>query len=115
MNYYQYRLIEFDLDGRKEVVGLSAVNYGEQINPKVVILPNPVQQDKIYLSSPDDIDLTGAEISIYTSSGQLELQQKLRNSSEVNVASLIPGVYFLVLTDDEIQTTERLVVTKKAQ
>lgn len=64
------------------------------VNQEIVIGPNPVVGDILYIKNRWDI----LEYEIYDSSGRLIRKNELINN-EINTSDLLPGIYFLKLDD----------------
>ena len=60
---------------------------------KLNIYPNPVS-DRLYL-----IGVSGENFAIYDQQGKLMVKQKLSEQNGIDVSSLIPGVYVLLIDD----------------
>ncbi|MCX6318810.1 MAG: T9SS type A sorting domain-containing protein [Bacteroidetes bacterium] len=88
-----YRLKMIDKDGRIKYSGVIRV-YINCKETKVFIYPNPVQEDRLYIS------LTGEETmataSLYSLTGQLVLNRNIRTgTSSLDVSALAGGSYIL--------------------
>lgn len=68
--------------------------------------PNPVSNGKVYISTKNDSD---KEVIVFDLLGKKVLQTML-NSKELNVSSLIPGVYIIKINEDNATATRKLIV-----
>ena len=68
--------------------------------------PNPVSNGKVYISTKNDSD---KEVIIFDLLGKKVLQTML-SSRELNISSLIPGVYIIKINEDNASATRKLIV-----
>ena len=68
--------------------------------------PNPVSNGRVYISTKNDSD---KEVIIFDLLGKKVLQTML-SSKELNVSSLMPGVYIIKINEDNATATRKLIV-----
>jgi len=68
--------------------------------------PNPVSNGKVYIATKNDTD---KEIIIFDLLGKKVLQTML-SARELNVSTLIPGVYIIKINEDNATATRKLIV-----
>lgn len=92
---------------------LSAQENKSQLNPQASsviedlnLYPNPVSNGKVYISTKNDAN---KEIIIFDVLGKKVLQTNL-NSRELNVSSLVPGVYIIKINENDASATRKLIV-----
>lgn len=104
-----YRLSQTDFDGTRKSFPPQAVSYDP--DAEINIFPNPVN-DKIYFNGKSDRKY---EIEIYSSTGEKMIERKLSssNQNEINVSTLVPGIYLLLVRDENyILKQEKIVVSR---
>jgi hypothetical protein len=83
-----------------------AVNENAGISAK--IYPNPVK-DVLNISNNKDID----QVMIYSATGQLQMQQKVKgNSAQLDLSKLSSGMYLLKIQDKSLKTQTLKVIKK---
>jgi alpha-tubulin suppressor-like RCC1 family protein len=86
-----------------EVTGCYPLNTAKVEVPAPTIVPNPVVNEfAIYPQNGDNYD-----VAVYSATGSLILKQKTHTS--VNVAALLPGVYFVVIKANDKSFIEKVV------
>lgn len=75
-------------------------------SPESLIYPNPASS---YFNIKSEREIKDA--NIFNLSGQL-VKTLNKGQSQVDVSDLIAGTYFLVITDDRIVQTEKIVIVK---
>ena len=72
----------------------------------LTIYPNPTSGDRIYINSKSSLD---KQITIYDVLGKKVLQTEI-NSKELNISSLLPGVYIIKIKEEEATVTRKLII-----
>ena len=72
----------------------------------LTIYPNPTSGDRIYINSKSSLD---KQITIYDVLGKKVLQTEI-NCKEVNISSLLPGVYIIKIKEEEATVTRKLII-----
>ncbi len=75
-------------------------------NEVLGFFPNPVSNGKIYITSKTMLD---KDVVIFDVLGK-KVFQSVVNGKELNITSLLPGVYFIKIKEGEISTTRKLIV-----
>ncbi len=70
------------------------------------VYPNPTSGDRIYITTKSNDE---KNITIYDVLGKKVLQTVL-SSKELNISSLIPGVYFIKVEEGDFIATRKLIV-----
>jgi hypothetical protein len=70
------------------------------------VYPNPTTGDRIYITTRSNSD---KDITIFDVLGKKVLQTVL-SSRELNISSLIPGVYIIQIKEDDSVATRKLIV-----
>ncbi|MBX9852947.1 MAG: T9SS type A sorting domain-containing protein [Cytophagaceae bacterium] len=104
-----YRLVQYDKDG--PAFNSETVSVGFN-NPGVIVSPNP-NQGKFNVSMKAEAG-EQIRISLVNALGQVVAQQTLTSdsgdfSTEVNIADLPSGVYFLHVTGSDLESVEKIV------
>ena len=72
----------------------------------LTIYPNPVVNGKVFISTA--LNLT-KEINIYDVLGKKIMSETLMGK-ELNISNLTPGVYILMITENNFSATRKLVI-----
>lgn len=72
----------------------------------ISLYPNPVSNGKIYITSKNSLS---KEITIFDVMGKIVLQITMQ-SKELNVSSLLPGVYIIKIKEGDVTATRKLIV-----
>jgi hypothetical protein len=95
-----YRLKQVDLNGNFEYSDIKSVrNNLTEISAK--LYPNPVQHDLI-ISIP--LEFKGLSYSIHNMVGQEFMKGKAEELTRINVAALVPGIYFVKIVNAQNET-----------
>lgn len=95
-----YRLKQVDLNGNFEYSDIKSVrNNLTEISAK--LYPNPVQNDLI-ISIP--LEFKGLSYSIHNMVGQEFMKGKAEELTRINVAALVPGIYFVKIVSAQNET-----------
>jgi hypothetical protein len=70
------------------------------------LYPNPVSNGKVYITSKNDSD---KDIIIFDVLGKKVIQTTI-TSKELNISTLVPGVYIIKISEDESSATRKLIV-----
>lgn len=87
------------------IIGILAQNQQTLEVPKftvsadVVAFPNPTTAGILFNS---DINLSGQEISIYNSAGQLVIQKKVAANNVIDLGELSAGIYLIRFSDKNL-------------
>lgn len=75
-----------------------------------VFYPNPAR-DRIYCDKHKPASLqSGGSVTIFNNSGEVVLNEILNDpGNSLDISHLLPGIYFLVLENDNTRTTHKLV------
>lgn len=68
--------------------------------------PNPASNGKIYITSKTSLD---KEVTVFDVLGKKVIQAFL-TTKELNIASLLPGIYIINIREGEATTTRKLIV-----
>ena len=107
VNYY--RLKQIDKDGKFAYTRIIAINIGDNGSAKPFLYPVPAK-DAITLNF--GTITTAAMVSIYSNDMKLIRSEKIAGSvvtSDFDIASLPPGIYFMVVTSNGKPETLRFV------
>ncbi|MEO6284283.1 MAG: T9SS type A sorting domain-containing protein [Dyadobacter sp.] len=99
-----YRLKQVDLDGRfdySRIVAAKALT-----NNTLRLFPNPAT-DKLYIQADDAT--TNAGVEIYNQSGRLVKSGALSENQSVDVQTLSPGTYFLMIKGQSKQYSKKFM------
>jgi hypothetical protein len=99
-----YRLKQVDVDGQfdySRIVAAKALN-----NNTLKLFPNPTT-DKLHIQADDE--MTNADIEIYNQSGGLIRSGALPENHAVDVQTLSPGTYFLMIKGQSKQYSKKFV------
>lgn len=108
-NYFYTTLlfVLFSLAASAQESKDSALNSKQQDQPlELNIYPNPVATDKVYITSKSSAP---KDIEIFDVLGKRVLQVTL-NTKELNVSSLLPGVYIIKIKEGEQRATRKLII-----
>ena len=114
---YSYRLRQVDIDGKETISKVVNVVVERQSERSVSLYPNPAtQMVTIELSAQEGSKVSG---NIFDNTGRLimsgvfdEVIQSTNNSYQIDIATLKPGVYTVMVTIDGDTTTHKLIVLK---
>lgn len=70
------------------------------------LYPNPVTSGRVYISSKNDLE---KEIIVFDILGKKVLQTHLA-SKELSVADLVPGVYIIKISEQNVSSTRKLII-----
>lgn len=70
------------------------------------LYPNPVLNGKVYISTKNDLE---KEIIIFDILGKKVLQTHI-SSKELNVSDLVPGVYIIKISEENVSATRKLII-----
>ena len=105
-----YRLIQVDFDGKGHYSEVIAVNKKESENP-IILFPNPVSSsDLLNVKNVQEKDV----ILIRNSSGTTAIEHHTDSetgSTQIDISSLTPGMYFVNTANSDRSETVKLVVT----
>lgn len=103
-----YRLTSFNLDGTKSELGTLS---GEFTSSKYLLYPIPV--NKTMFVEGDNLE--NSKITVVNSLGEfLEVENSFMGDKlSFNFSEVKSGVYFLVIENDNVKKTERIVVVHK--
>ncbi len=105
-----YRLRQTDFDGAYEYSNIVSVRLEKAIDsPDIRIAPNPVKDGAFSLFLSADIE--EADMHLYSTSGQLIRQQRLKDThTEVPVETLEAGMYLLRVKVGGTVSWERIII-----
>jgi len=101
-NTCYYRIQQFDYDGSSERSRAVQISYEEDINLDLTVYPNPVLSN---LNVAFEAPVTGAyNVNVFSVDGQSIYTAKVvcaegENNFQIKVGQLIPGLYFITMTD----------------
>ncbi|MDW8273669.1 MAG: T9SS type A sorting domain-containing protein [Chitinophagales bacterium] len=115
---YYYRLKQIDFDGKHELsIIVSAAITGSESVIISEFIPNPaIGNSKILITSPTDLQL---DVNLYNPLGQeiqagkLVLTAGVQTPFVVDASTLAAGNYVLLLRNDNLFVSRRLVVTTR--
>lgn len=106
-NYFYFALLVFGFYSMTFVAQeIKPSKSQETIIEGLSIYPNPVSTGKIYISSKIGAD---KDISIYDVLGK-RIYQTILTAKELNIASILPGVYIIKVREGEATATRKLIV-----
>lgn len=90
----------------KSFVSVEALTQGKALG----LFPNPAK-DRLYISTPFDVDAAGYQLFVYDMAGRKTnvVGEWVNNRIEVNTASLAPGVYHIVYRDADVSQSASFV------
>lgn len=95
----------FDPDGSIDVIGGTLGISEHSIPSFITLVPNPVETTTLLTTN-----LTDFKLSVYTTSGVLQLQKEATKQTVLDLTTLASGLYFLkITTKSGLQLTKRLV------
>ncbi len=104
-----YRLMQTDIDGKSTHSFIVSVNLGNKIS-EIQVYPNPAR-DQLWIKfvTPGKYDL-----AVFNSNGQLVIQpvSVLGSKTELNIANLKTGLYFLQISHDGMHETRKIMIGK---
>lgn len=110
---YYYRIKQTDFNGQfshGEVRGV-LVEFVESSHFN--IYPNPNENGLLKFNFKLDADLSKLELTVFSTSGEVMIQEQLKPNSEegaINISGLVPGIYFVRLKTINTSVTKRLIV-----
>jgi hypothetical protein len=106
---YLYIILIFLFAGTSAVVaqeGKSQLKVQESTIEGLNVYPNPTSGDRIYITTKYNDD---KNIVIYDVLGKKVLQTVL-STKELNISTLVPGVYFIKIEEGDFVATRKLIV-----
>ncbi len=90
---------------------ITSIHNRLQSEAAVKIYPNPIQ-NKIYFDPTETI--TEVNISLYTIDGKILVKQNLNLQTErmMDVSNLVPGIYYLRITNNNFNSNQKIIITK---
>ena len=109
-----YRLKQTDFDGTFAYSSVVVVNTKGGFEPAVSIYPNPSDGRNLKLEA-NFLSLAPTELKIYNQTGAVIHQLVIAPTSESTIPldklpALIPGSYLLLLSQDNLQVKQKLLV-----
>jgi hypothetical protein len=80
--------------------------YEVSIIEGLTLYPNPVTNGKVYIVSKNDLN---KNITVFNILGRKVLQATVYNK-ELNISSLVPGVYLIKIEEESATATRKLIV-----
>lgn len=107
-NYFYTTLlfILFSLGANAQESKDSVLNSKQDQPLELNIYPNPVATDKVYITSKSSAP---KDIEIFDVLGKRVMQVTI-NTKELNVSSLVPGVYIIKIKEGEQRATRKLII-----
>lgn len=105
-NVQQWEDVNGQASGQWKLIKVESLGVENQnaIASPLNIYPNPVENTFFFTT-----DVSGSEISIFSSIGGLVLNQNVEHSNSVDVSQLKAGVYFITISKDGNKVTKKII------